>query len=200
MSKQVSIVILAAGAAKRFGTAKQLVQIDNTHLLQLMINKATESDTPKIYVILGANYQLIIDQLQLNKKTVVVMNETWEEGIASSIRSAVLKEMEENISDALLLTVCDQPVITTGLLNDCIRAYINNSAGIVATKYTGTIGTPALFDKKYYNDLLQLSGDTGAKKIITNHLPDVYTISFEGGSFDIDTPNDWQEFIKGQRS
>ena len=67
--------------------------------------------------------------------------------------------------------------------------------GIVASFYAETLGTPVLFNKKYFNELLNLKGQEGAKKIINRFLDDTASIPFEKGYIDIDTEVDYNKLI-----
>ena len=42
--------------------------------------------------------------------------------------------------------------------------------GIVACSYAGTLGTPVLFGKDYFDQLKSLNGDQGAKNIVKINL------------------------------
>jgi molybdenum cofactor cytidylyltransferase len=65
----------------------------------------------------------------------------------------------------------------------------------VSSTYAETLGTPVLFHKKYFNALLELKGQEGAKKIINAFLNDTVSVSFEKGDIDIDTEEDYNELI-----
>jgi molybdenum cofactor cytidylyltransferase len=66
---------------------------------------------------------------------------------------------------------------------------------MVACAYDNTIGVPALFDKKYFNDLLSLNGEAGARKLLQQFRDDVAIVDFPGGTADIDTPEDYQKIV-----
>ena len=66
---------------------------------------------------------------------------------------------------------------------------------IVACSYAGTLGTPVLFDRDYFNQLKSLSGNQGAKNIVKLNIPDVCPIEFEKGRIDIDTKEDYENLI-----
>jgi molybdenum cofactor cytidylyltransferase len=62
---------------------------------------------------------------------------------------------------------------------------------IIACAYDNTLGTPVLISKKYFNELLHLKENEGAKKIIRLHPGSVESISFPRGNVDIDTMQDY---------
>jgi molybdenum cofactor cytidylyltransferase len=81
-------------------------------------------------------------------------------------------------------------------LNDLIATQQQTAKPIVASTYGNTIGSPALFHKIIFDELLQLQGDTGARKIIQQRIHEVATVPFEKGNVDIDTEEDYANLIK----
>ena len=89
--------------------------------------------------------------------------------------------------------VCDQPHVLSPILNDLIITQQKTTKQIVTCNYGDSIGPPALFHKKYFKDLMKLSGDTGAKMIIQQNMNDMTTILFPEGEIDIDTEEDYEK-------
>ncbi len=120
-----------------------------------------------------------------------VENRNWREGKASSIRVGLkaLTSKSNNVNAAIFLT-CDQPFISSDVIDRIIETYEKTKKTIVASKYDDTIGVPALFGRKHFSEILSLKGDQGAKSIITNYHEQVVTISFQKGAIDIDTIED----------
>lgn len=98
--------------------------------------------------------------------------------------------------DAVIFIACDQPYITPELLQELMDAYQDSRKDIVASSYAGTAGIPALFGKPFFDWLLALKGDEGAKKIIMQNPDGVAVVDFPQGNIDIDTQADYQE-LKG---
>ncbi len=73
-----------------------------------------------------------------------------------------------------------------------IEKYEKTGKPIVACDYKDAIGTPVLFDKTFFNTLLELKGQAGAKKIISQNLDVTVTIPFPLGYIDIDTKEDYE--------
>jgi molybdenum cofactor cytidylyltransferase len=92
--------------------------------------------------------------------------------------------------------VCDQPFVTKKHLLCVIAAQKNTAKGIVASSYGGKLGTPALFSRAYFEQLLQLKGDTGARGLLLDFEDDVAAVDFAEGAFDIDTPLDYEKLLE----
>src|SRR3984957_8057317 len=81
-------IVLAAGASRRFGSPKQLVRFGGQFLLQRVIAAATELTGSAVSVVLGAHAAEIAANLPPGNASILI-NRGWQEGIGSSIRSAV---------------------------------------------------------------------------------------------------------------
>ncbi|MDB6147264.1 MAG: hypothetical protein JWO45_928, partial [Spartobacteria bacterium] len=75
---------------------------------------------------------------------------------------------------------------------------LQSGCGLVAACYSGRIGTPALFSRRYFADLLQIEGQGGAKSLLERHASGVLPIDFPEAACDLDTPEDVAEFTKNE--
>jgi molybdenum cofactor cytidylyltransferase len=113
--------------------------------------------------------------------------------MASSIRCGLNTLLQiAPSSDAVILMVCDQPFVSSSLLNELIATQKNTGKPIVSCQYENTFGPPALFYKTIFPDLLILKGDAGARKIVVQRSNDTATVLFAQGNIDIDTEADYQ--------
>ncbi|MBS1502625.1 MAG: nucleotidyltransferase family protein [Bacteroidetes bacterium] len=190
-----AIVILAAGGSARLGTPKQLLKYNDESLLQRAINTAKGSEAGKVILVLGASRQKIISETDTSG-TDLVVNPDWQSGMSSSIVSGIkaLKKLEP-VPSSVILMVCDQPFVTSALLNTLIAEHRSTNKQIIACAYEGVAGTPVLFSSTLYDQLLSLEGDAGAKKIIMANADKVATVTFELGATDVDTLDDYKSLI-----
>ncbi len=189
----IAILILAAGDSSRMGTPKQLLKWKNTSLLGHAIETAKKSNTSKICVILGANYNLINAKIN-NYEVEVLANESWEKGLGNSIAFGInhLLESDSNF-DALFIMLADQPLIDSAYLNKVLNMYKIGKRQIIATSYKGgKQGVPVLFDSIYFEELAQLNDDKGAKIILQKYSKNVSTIRADNLVSDIDTLEDYE--------
>lgn len=191
---RVVAIILAAGASTRMGFTKQLLNIDGTSLIRNAVIQGLESNCCKVFVVLGYDAELVsddVDDLDIR----IVMNDNWRDGIASSICTGInALMMHEPDIDACLIMLADQPLIRPELLNNLI-SQMSEATQLVASKYDGTFGVPALFGRKYFDELKTLTGDTGAKNILMRHQDEIVFILNPDAMYDLDTPDDLSKFI-----
>ncbi|RDV14957.1 nucleotidyltransferase family protein [Pontibacter diazotrophicus] len=185
------LVLLAAGASKRLGKPKQELHYQGKTLLQHAIDVAVASACKPIVMITGANAEKLSTG-NMDEAIITVHNPEWQEGMASSIRLGLDKLMavEPEVSDVILM-VCDQPFVDAALLDKLIQTKQESGKGIVACAYGNTLGTPALFDKAYFTELMALSGKGGAKEFLFRYNTDTAAVPFPQGAVDIDTAADY---------
>lgn len=158
-------------------------------MIQRAIEEALKSKADDLVVILGWKPELIQEGI-LSKNIDVVINENWEQGMASSMQAGLQFFEKEKHIDQMILMLCDQPYVSSSILNQLMEEKEKSEKGIVACSYSKTLGVPALFDQKYFQEMLQLKGSEGAKKVILKHPEDVFSIEFPEGEVDLDTEED----------
>lgn len=181
---QVAAIILAAGASRRLGQPKQLLQFGGEFLLERAARVAREAGCQPVLVIVGANADLIRSRCDLSGAT-VVLNEGWREGMASSIRAALeLFHVEQFHVDGAVLMVCDQPAVTPEHLRALMATGLTT-----ASEYSGKRGVPAYLPADIFPELMKLSGDSGARDLLRN----AEVIPLHHGELDIDTAEELDE-------
>ena len=189
------IIILAAGNSSRLGQPKQLLWYKDTTLLQHIIEEASVIKESVVIVVIGSNHELIETEID-SSKIKIVFNRDWELGMSSSINTGLNKALQLYPGiEKCIFAVCDQPFVSHCVFENLIAEHQKTGKGIVASSYAETLGTPVLFDKKHFNNLLDLKGQEGAKKIINRYLDDTASIFFEKGDIDIDTEDDYNKLI-----
>ncbi len=194
MKSSVAAIVLAAGASRRLGQPKQLLMNGGETLLARSIRLAYEAGAGPVLVVLGAHLESIRAVVALND-AIVVINEKWEEGIASSIHAG-LNELEAIAHDArgALILSCDQPRLTAAHLHALIESFAaQTEPSIVASAYARVQGIPAVFPSFAFPHLLALRGDRGARALLTQPPCPLMVLPFEGGEVDIDQPADLAE-------
>ena len=187
---KVAAVIVAAGASSRLGEPKQLLLLEGETLLGRAIRIAMEAGAGPVLVILGANRERIEAEVDLSGVKVVA-NSGWQEGMASSIRLGV-KELSKQAPESagVLLMVCDQPAVTSEHVSRMIEIFRKQPASAIASTYAGKRGIPAIFPRSAFVDLLALSGDQGARGLLSQDGREVIEVPLAGGELDIDRPAD----------
>lgn len=192
---KTGIIILAAGNSSRLGEPKQLLEYKGKSLLHHVTRQALKM-TGAVVVVSGSNNNLIENELK-NLQVITIYNPEWQEGMGSSIRAGVEKIIDEfPMLESLTISVCDQPFINSSVFSELMTKHKEDQKGIIASAYAGVLGTPVMFDRKYFGELSKLSGNEGAKKLLHVFSRDVGSIDFEKGRIDIDTKDDYEQLIQ----
>lgn len=183
------------------GQSKQLLKIkDNQTLIEHSILAAKNAASEQITVVLGANALRIQKVLSRKVKGInIVINKHWEKGMGStlSVGLAYLLEQAPNL-DAIIISVSDQPYLSTTIFNQLIEQYTLTQKPIICSDYGHRLGVPALLDKRFFPELLALRADEGARGIIRSNRTLVASIPFPKGAIDLDTPQAYQAYLEDQ--
>lgn len=190
--RSVGLVILAAGASTRLGRPKQLLPYRGRSLLRHAAETAVGSTCRPILVVIGAHAAELAGEVS-DLPVHVVENPRWPRGMGTSLRAGLeaLEAVGPEVG-AVVITLCDQPLLSTAIIDSLVRAHRDSGRPIVASEYGGVLGAPALFDRILFGELLTPKDAGGAKEIIARHRADVCSVPFPGGAIDIDTPQDYE--------
>jgi molybdenum cofactor cytidylyltransferase len=188
-------VILAAGKSSRLGQSKQLLRLDGKTLLQHVIEAAQQSILRESVVVLGAQAdeveasipETLLDGVRL------VRNPQYDTGQASSI-AAGLRALDQDIEAAVIL-LADQPGISGDLIDRVVEAYGENRMAIVRPVFgpNRVPGHPVVLARSIWPDVLALTGDEGARRLIAARPSDLLEIEIDTPPPpDVDTIEDYQ--------
>ncbi|MDZ7936680.1 MAG: nucleotidyltransferase family protein [Emticicia sp.] len=196
-----AIIILAAGASSRMGVPKQLLLVDGKTLIKRICDTAIDTPCHPIVTVLGANRNLIRKETERMPIT-VIDNPQWENGMSSSIKMGLAGAyMTEKAIDAVIFLTVDMPYVSVELINKMIgKAESDEKTEIVACKYDNQIGIPVLFKRTLFTDLLELTGDEGAKKVVMKNQDKTSLIDFPEGKLDLDTIDEYRNFVSNYNS
>ena len=175
-------LVLAAGAATRFGAPKQLAELDGMPLLEHVLRTMTSALVGRVVVVLGSAADEIGAAVNLHGADPLVCTR-WEEGQAASLACG-LAELAS--CEAVVVTLGDQPRMSA----DAIRRVIGARGGAVAVRatYNGEPGHPVLLEPELFEALRDVSGDKGARNLLLSvPVLDVPCDDLGGGE-DVDTP------------
>lgn len=178
-------IVLAAGASKRLGRPKQLVEVDGEPLLRHVVRSVLATAPCECIVVLddAARFDASLGGLGLR----IVRIPDAATGMAASLRAGVAA-LDARCAGALV-AVTDQPALDADHLDALCTAWRAAPGLAIASAYAGVIGVPALLPRGWFGAVATLSGDIGARALLRSRS-DVVAIEAPELARDIDTPRD----------
>jgi len=186
----ISAILLGAGQSKRMGVDKLSLPWGRGTILGHCFNMLLGSDVQELVVVLGVQNEGLKNLFQ-GRTVKVVVNPYSNKGMSTSIRRGI--EALRPKSDGILIALGDQPFLKTRTINVLIHAFEQGRGRIVVPSFRGRRGHPAIFDRKYKRELLNLEGDVGGRSVMERHPKDVRVVPVKsiGVVTDVDT---WQDY------
>lgn len=202
-------VVFAAGMSSRYGrTNKLLIPINqdtkvrkqekqfNHDISDSVVRRSTctllNSSLAQVYVVVG--YQS--DRIRQNLSDLdvdFIENTAYASGHSSSVHAAVeaINNKKNESVDAAVFGLGDMPYVDPKSVDKLVREYENGVGSALAAGYNGQRGNPVLFDQRYFNDLLNCSGDNGGKNVLLSASDgDIIETGDPGVLKDINKPGD----------
>ncbi len=176
---RIAAVVLAAGASKRLGRAKQTVMLSGEMLVERAVRVAREAGLRPVIVVVreGNEFAARVEELG----GIVMVNEEAEEGMAASIRCGVKAAVGWESAGVVVMT-CDQ----VGLRAEHLRKLTEVPGRVTGSRYGGRVGIPAYFPAESFGELMELKGDVGAREL----LREACAVVEEALAVDVDTEED----------
>ncbi len=183
--------MLAAGRGRRMGGAKHLRALDGVPLAERVIRALRGTSAARISLVLAPGDsagRALAESLGVR----ALEAESADEGRAASVRAAVRAAAPE--SAALLFALADQPFLESADFESLFAAFRSDPRGIVRASYSGAPGSPALFARAHFAELLELRRKDGGRAVIARHPELVRAVELppDHGP-DLDDPQDWPE-------
>jgi molybdenum cofactor cytidylyltransferase len=186
-------IVLAAGMSTRYGKAKQLQKLEDKYVLEWVLDAALNSRLAKVLLVLGHEHGKILKALG-DKATQpglqIVINHGHAAGHSRSLQTGLKAAYRAFHSVMFLLG--DQPRVQSITIDYLLTRFWNSEKNICVPVYRGLRGNPTLFSRAMYCRLMAISGDIGARNIISENPEQVLAVDIgDPAEFvDIDSPED----------
>ena len=189
-------ILLAAGASTRMrGRDKLLEDVDGNPLLSHVISVLEASRLDSLHIVLPPQAEAPKRHALLGARIPVIAADCAT-GMAASLRAG-LSSLPQEV-DGAMVVLADMPAVQATHVNRLIDRFQPHSI-VRSVTPDGRPGHPVLFARRYFDSLMALKGDVGAKEIVRGaqgHVIDVVTTD-EAATLDLDTPEDWAKWRSG---
>ena len=187
---RIAALVLAAGRSSRMGEANKLLaeMPGGQTMIAQTVDHVTACSVQPVIVVTGHQDREIRNALA-GKPVRFVHAADYAEGMAASLRAGIAA-LSAEIS-AVLICLGDMPLIEPALLNRIIAAYDPvEGREIILPSFQGQRGNPVLWGKRFFPELMKLSGDTGGRQILHRYAERAAEIQVESDFVlrDFDTP------------
>jgi molybdenum cofactor cytidylyltransferase len=193
--RRVGGLVLAAGAARRFGGPKLVAPLEGRPLVAYVLDvagRARVSGLLSTLVGVVAPGDQAVTALVLASGAVAVTNETPQRGLSSSLRCGLAALRD---ADAALVLLGDQPLVRLDVVAVLVAAWHERLGTLIRPRYAASPaepGHPVLIDRSLWPLVERLEGDAGLGRILPAGSSGVALIDVEGRNPDVDSPNDLQ--------
>ena len=186
---KINLVLLAAGNSRRYGSNKLLYELDGKPMYRHVVDEITrlggECDALDEKAVSGARifcekivvsqYDGILEDLAMEGWT-VVRNTEPELGISKSLQLGI--SGSQTRADAWCFVVADQPYLKAetieGLVQGFLHAFLKDGKTCGCVKCGERMGNPCIFTRVHEEELMNLTGDVGGKKVLMRHLKECF--------------------------
>ncbi|MBA2429369.1 MAG: nucleotidyltransferase family protein [Thermoleophilaceae bacterium] len=179
----IGALVLAAGAARRYGSPKQLAELDGRPLLEHALEAVAAAPVDRRVVVLGAGAEGILARVRLHGAEPVLCPD-WEDGQAASLQAG-LRALEG--ADAVVVVLGDQPLLSPRAIV-LVLAERGPGAEALRATYAGVTGHPIVLERSLFPRLLALRGDAGARDVLREVAVRDVPCDGLGRPDDVDTP------------
>ncbi len=186
---RIAALLLAAGKSSRMGSNKMLEEIDGRPMVARTAQRLLSSHARPVIAVLG-NMADEVDAALGKLPVERVLNADFADGLSTSVKCGIAA-LPPDI-DGVIICLGDMPLITGRDIDKLIAAF-NPLEGraIVVPVRRGKRGNPILWASRFLPEMASLSGDVGARHLITEHAELVTEVEMDsdGVLVDIDTPD-----------
>jgi len=192
----IAATVLAAGASKRMGFPKALLEYRGRTFLQSILD-ATAALGLRQLVALSHDAGNVLTQHDLRDVTMVI-NQEMAAGPIGSIRASI-RAIESHPVDALLVWPVDFPHVAVGTAQALIdRFRKHDKSAIVIPEFDGHGGHPVIFGRSVFEELLSAPASVGAKAVVQADRQRVVRIPVPDSAVVdcLNTPDAYRELVR----
>ena len=194
---KIALLLMAAGSSSRLGQPKQLVEITQAenstdsllHRQVTLMANICSFVNAKAYCVIGFESETMNEHLAscvAAQHLTLIDNESWSQGLSTSIAKGV-SSLSSDVS-AVLVFLVDQWKLSSKNVTRLITQWQKQPEYIHIASDGNNFGPPVIFPRRFFTELMALSGDDGAKKIIKENSKQVKSIEMPAAFVDLDTP------------
>jgi molybdenum cofactor cytidylyltransferase len=187
--QRIAAVVLAAGRSTRMGAVnKMLAEIGGKPLVRIAAEQALASRAKPVIVVTGHEHERV-EQALSGLPLSFVHNPAYAEGLGTSLKAGIGAVPEH--CDGAVVCLGDMPQVDAGLIDKLLAAFDpTRGALVVVPSIEGRRGNPVVWARRFFPELMTVTGDVGARYLIGQYAEAVVEVPLAGEAAltDVDTP------------
>jgi molybdenum cofactor cytidylyltransferase len=188
--RRIAAIVLGAGRSTRMGGPnKLLAEIGGRPLIRIAVEQALASRARPVVVVTGHQRDKVEAALAgLDIK--LVHNPNFAEGLSTSVKAGLAALPDE--ADGAIVCLGDMPQVTAALIDKLTAAFDpERGALVVVPVIDGQRGNPVVWARRFFNELMAIDGDIGARQVISRYPEAVTEVALTDTAalVDVDTPD-----------
>ena len=186
---EIAAVILGAGRSRRMAPLNKLLVVDRSGkpMIARVVDNVLSSKARPVVVVTGHQAEQVMHALG-GRPVRVVPAPDYADGLSASLRAGIAAVPPE--AAAAIVCLGDMPLVTGRMIDRLLEAYDPDEGRlIVLPTFRGKQGNPMLWDRRFFPEILRITGDSGARFLLGQHLENVAEVemSDDGVLRDFDT-------------
>ena len=185
----VAAIVLAAGLSSRMAPRHKLLVPDaaGVPMVARVVDAVLASRARPVLVVTGHRAAEVQAALA-GRPVQFVTAADHADGLSASLRAGLASAPAA--STAALVVLGDMPLVTPAAIDRLIETYDpEEGRTIVVPTHDGELGNPVLWDRRFFADIMALTGDAGARRLLRQHADSVTEVELDDGVLrDFDTP------------
>jgi molybdenum cofactor cytidylyltransferase len=180
-------LLLAAGAASRFGSDKLLHPLPHGVAIAIQAARHLHGELPQVVAVVKPGAGALAAQLEAEGCRIVICKNA-EDGMGASLACAASAAGQ---AAGYVVALADMPFVRRSTIA-AVRDAVAQGAPLAAPYFRTRRGHPVGISGKFFADLVRLGGDEGARALLASHSDQLVKIQVgdPGVVRDIDTPGD----------
>jgi molybdenum cofactor cytidylyltransferase len=186
---RIAGLVLAAGRSTRMGGPNKLLEEINGRALVRIATEQVLASGARPVIIVNGHQRERVERALAGLAVTFVHNPDFAEGLSTSLKAGIAAVPED--ADGAIVCLGDMPQVSARLIDRLIAAFDpERGALVVIPTIEGKRGNPVLWSRRFFNDLMALEGDVGARHLIGGYAEAVAEVPVEDAAalIDVDTP------------
>ncbi len=165
----IAAIVMAAGRSRRMAPHNKLLVTDQAGkpMIARVVDNVLSSKARPILVVTGHMAEQVEHALG-GRPVQYVHAESYADGLSASLKAGIAAVPPE--CSAAIVCLGDMPLVTGRMIDRLMQTYDPDEGRlIVLPTFRGKQGNPMLWDRRYFPEILGISGDSGARFLVGKH-------------------------------